>query len=171
MKANKIIGECLDKLNPKKVLDLGIGKGRCSKRFIGESCQVTGVDLKNRNIPEEILFIQSNIKDFIFKEKYDLIIASLVLHFLKSETSMKIIEKMKDSTKINGYNFILTLNSKDACSINRKDNFYVNKEELKKIYSDWEVIDLGDFETEIEEHNGLAPHKHNISFILAKKIN
>ena len=170
MKVNDILKESLDKLNPKKVLDLGIGKGRCSKRFINDSCKITGVDLKNRGIPDQISFVQSNIKEFIFKEKYDLIIASLVLHFLKKETSIRIVENMKKSTEVDGYNFILNFNQKDECSMNKKDNFYVDEEELKKLYFDWELINSGEFETEVEEHDGLAPHTHNISFILAKKI-
>lgn len=171
MKTNDVIKDCLNKLTPKKVLDLGIGKGRCSKRFIEKGSEILGVDLENKGLRKEIKFIKSNIKNFCFKGQYDLIIASLVLHFFRVETSKEIIEKMKNSTESNGYNFILTMNSKDNCFIGKENNFYLDKEELKKLYCGWEIIQFGDFETDLEEHGNLKPHNHNLSFILAKKPN
>lgn len=168
METNKIINECLNNLSPKKVLDLGIGKGRCSKRFLQKGSAVTGVDLVNPNI-SGIDFFQSDIRDFDFNQKYDLIIASFVLHFLKLDVSKNIIKKMKEATGSEGYNFILTMNKKDELFKTRKEDFYLDKEELEKLYSGWEIVRSGDFETDVEEHDGLKPHKHNISFILAKK--
>jgi hypothetical protein len=40
---------------------------------------------------------------------------------------------------------------------------------LKQLYSKWEIIKSGNFETDLEEHNNLKPHKHQLSFILARK--
>ena len=77
---------------------------------------------------------------------------------------------MKNSTKIEGYNFILTINPKDDCFKGKENNFYVSEEQLKKIYSDWGIIKSGNFETPFEEHDNLMPHKHQLSFILAKRI-
>jgi len=170
MNTNEVINNCLNKLSPKKVLDLGIGKGRCSKRFLQKGSIITGVDLVNTTIPG-INFFQCNIKDFKFNQDYDLIIASLVLHFLKLDVSKDIIEKMKESTVSGGYNFILTMNKEDNFFRSKKENFYLNKNDLEKLYPDWEIIQSGDFETDLEKHDDLKPHKHNLSFILAKKIN
>lgn len=170
MNTKEMINSCLNNLFPKKVLDLGIGKGRCSKRFIEKGSKIIGVDLENKYLPKEIKFIQSNINDFNFKENYDLILASLILHFFKKKVSQEIIEKMKNSTTTQGYNFILTMNQKDDCFKSKENNFYVDKEELKKLYSDWEIIECEDFETDLEEHDGLNPHKHHLSFILAKNL-
>ena len=170
MNTNEIIKECLDNLIPSNVLDLGIGMGRCSRNFLKNNSIVTGVDLVNRNLPDGINFIESSIKDFNFDKKYDLIIASLVLHFLKEEDSFKIIEDIKLSTELGGYNFILTMNKKDDCYQNKKNNFYVDSFDLKNIYDNWEILKIGDFETPIGEHGKLGPHKHNLSYILARKI-
>lgn len=169
MKTSDLIKSCLDSLSPKMVLDLGVGKGRCSKRFLQKAYSITGVDLIKQEIPG-INFIQSNIKDFKFNQKYDLIIASLVLHFLKFKTSKEIIKKMKTSTEIKGHNFILTIDEEDGFFKKRPENFYPNEKILKEIYSDWEIIKSGNYETDMEEHDGSEPHKHHISFILARKI-
>lgn len=170
MNTKEIINECLGDLIPKKVLDIGIGKGRCSKRFLKKGSQVFGIDIKKKDNFEGINFIESNIKDFEFKEEYDLIIASLVLHFLKKDVSEKIIKDMKNSTNVGGHNFILTMNTKDNCSKGNESNFYVSKEKLKNLYYDWKIIKSGDFETPFEEHDNLKSHKHQLSFILAKRI-
>ena len=168
MNMNEVIKKCLDNLQPKEVLDLGIGKGRCSKRFLRKGSKITGVDLINNNLTWA-KFIQSNINDFSFDENYDLIIASLVLHFLNLNDSKAIVEKMKKSTKQGGHNFILTMNKEDNFFKSKESNFYIDANNLKNLYSDWKIIQSGDFETDLEEHDNLKPHKHNLSFILAKK--
>ena len=61
MKTNEIINDCLGNLNPSVVLDLGIGKGRCSKRFLKEKIKIIGADKINRGLPKGINFIKSNI--------------------------------------------------------------------------------------------------------------
>jgi len=166
---NEVTDDCLNDLSPKKVLDLGIGNGRCSKRFLQKGSVITGIDLENPNILG-INFIEKDITNFDIKENYDLIIASFVLHFLNLDISKKIVEKMKESTEFKGYNFILTMNKKDDSFKAKKDNFFLNGEDLKELYFDWDIIKIGDFETDFEEHGGLKPHKHNVSFILARKV-
>ena len=59
--------------HPKRVLDIGIGKGRCSKRFLKRGSEVFGIDIKKKSNLEGIHFIKSNIKHFKFEEEYDLI--------------------------------------------------------------------------------------------------
>ncbi|NMB66507.1 methyltransferase domain-containing protein [Candidatus Woesearchaeota archaeon] len=168
MNTNEIIKTCLKDLEPKNVLDLGIGKGRCSKIFLKKGVEIIGVDLKDYKIPG-IKFVKSNIKNFDFKENFDLIIASLVLHFLNKDLSLEIIKKIKTFTNKNGHNFILTMNKRDNLFKKNKNNFYFDEEELKELYKDWEIIKSGNFETDLEEHDNLKPHKHNLSFILTKK--
>jgi len=169
MDINYSLGGCLDKLAPKKVLDLGIGNGLRSRRFIKKGSKITGVDKIKMELSPEINFVLSDIKDFEFKESYDLILASLVLHFFKKSEAMKIIKKMKKYTEIGGYNFILNMTPKDYFANKKPENFYIKEEELKKIYSDWEIVYSNSFETPLEEHDNLPPHKHFLTIILAKK--
>lgn len=165
------LDNCLDKLNPKKVLDLGVGKGLRLKRFIKKGSKIIGVDKIKQNLPKEIQFVLSDIKNFEFEENYDLIIASLILHFFKKSEAIKIIKNMKKTTEKGGYNFILNMTPKDSFANKKPENFYIKEEELKKIYSDWEIVYSNSFKTPPEKHDNIPLHKHFLTVILAKKLN
>jgi len=168
MNTEKKIQEYFKELNPKKILDLGCGKGKISKRFIKENCKIMGIDKKDFRdfLPESINFIQKDIKDFSIRENFDLIISSMVLHFLLKKESIKIIKKMKNKTLIKGYNFILCMSNNERKK--REENFYPSLKELKELYSGWN-IKCEEFETDIEEHDNFLPHKHKLIILLAKK--
>jgi len=170
IKPNEIIDKCLKDLEPKSVLDLGCGLGRASLRFANKSIKVKGIDFKDKEISNKNFeFIKSNVKKFVFKEKYDLIIASLVLHFLKKDDAIQMIEKMKKNTQEGGFNFLVCMSNEDDCSKQKPENFYPNLTLLKKIYNNWEIVkQVQDF-TELEGHGNLKPHKHNLIFMLFKK--
>jgi SAM-dependent methyltransferase len=167
---NFFLGGCLDNLDPKNILDLGIGKGRRSIKFLEKGSQITGVDKKKQTLPQNINFILSDIRDFKFPESYDLIISSMVLHFFKKEEAIELINSMKQNTASGGHNFILNMTPEDSFAKQSPKKFYVSEDELKKLYSGWEIIECYSFETPIEEHGGLPPHKHFLTGILAKKI-
>ena len=50
MNTNEVIKNCLNNLQPKEILDLGIGNGRGSKRFLEKGSNIFGVDLINKGI-------------------------------------------------------------------------------------------------------------------------
>jgi len=168
MNTKNKIQEYLKGLNPKKILDLGCGKGRISKRFIKEGCKIVCVDKDDfsKFLPKHINFIQKDIKDFNIRENFNLIISSMVLHFLLKEEAIKIIKEMKNKVPLGGYNFILCMSNNERKK--RAENFYPSLEELKKLYLDWNVK-CEEFETDVEEHDNLPPHKHKLIILLAKK--
>ncbi len=166
----KAINECLDSLSPKNVLDLGVGTGKRSIRYLKKGARVLGVDKIERELPAGIDFQKLDIREFKFEEEYDLIIASLVLHYLKIEEAVEVVRKMKASTEVGGHNFVLMLNPDDGFAKGHSDRFHVFEKDLEELYSDWEIVKSGSFETPMEEHDGLAPHKHSVSFMLAKKL-
>ncbi len=169
MNTKEVINTCLRNLSPKTVLDLGIGKGRCSKRFLKKGASVRGIDLFKKDLPKKIEFIKSNIKDFNFKENYDLIIASLVLHFLKEKKSFNVIKKMKSSTNKGGHIFIIAMTPEDSLFKSNQDKFYIFEHGLKELFSDWKIIQIGTYKTPLEKHGNFPVHYHNLCFILAKK--
>ncbi len=155
-------------LKPKEVLDIGCEKGKISLRFTEMGANVTGVDKREEKYNhEKFNFVHQDIRDFKFNKTYDLIIASFVLHFLNNSEAIEIIKKIKDNTEIGGYNFLVCLSKKDG--FYKKENFYPDSNELKKMYSSWKIIKFNQGFTPIEEHGNFKPHRHNLIFMLAKK--
>jgi len=167
----QLVHEYLKNLNLNSVLDLGCGQGEKSLRFAEKNISVTGVDKKDIKIKQKKLkFIQQDIRDFKFKEKYDLIIASLVLHFFRKEKAIEIIRKIQKNTNSKGFNFLICMSNKGDLSKGKPENFYTTLKELKKIYKDWEIIQENQGFTDYEEHGNLKSHRHNLIFLLLKKI-
>lgn len=166
---NKIL-EYIDKLKPSKILDLGCGKGNISKIFINQNSKVVCIDKEDfsQNFPESVKFIKQDLKNLNIEEDFDLIIMSRVLHLMPKEDALELIKKMQDKTSTNGFNFLLCMSEKE--NKKRKDFFYPSAEELKIIYSNWD-IKSEEFETDLEEHDNFLPHKHSLIIFLAKKKN
>ena len=54
MNTKEVINDCLKNIKPKTVLDLGIGKGRCSKRFFKKDEIVIGIYIIKKDLPKKI---------------------------------------------------------------------------------------------------------------------
>ncbi len=165
-RAKPIIVECMRLLNPKSVLDLGCGKCKFSKLFIDRGISVTGVDKENTIEPKDnLIFIQKDIRDFKFEKKYDLVVGTGILHFLKREEAHQMIKKIKENTSSEGFNFFICMSNEEK--YNDKIHFYPNKEELNKLYSDWRIIKN---ELCLSKKHGEEMHQHKIIIFLAQKI-
>jgi len=161
-----LIVDSLQRLNPASVLDLGCGKCTFSKKFIDKGIKVVGVDKKpvvksNKNFT----FIQEDIMDFKFELKYDLIITTGILHFLKKEEAYQLIKKMQENTLSGGFHFLICMSSEE--NPNDKIHFYPNKEVLSKFYSGWKIIHNT---LCLSKKHGIPPHHHKMILLLAKKI-
>ena len=166
----EIVTNFSQNINPKSVLDVGCGFGRFSLKFANKGSKVTGIDIKDRKIDNKNFnFIKSDIRDFEFKTKYDMVLSTFVLHFFRKEKAEEIIKKMKKSTEFVGYNLLVCMSKEDKLYNKRPKNFYPSMKDLKNIYSDWEIIESIQDSTDWEEHDGLPPHKHNLIILLAKK--
>ena len=167
----EIVTKFSQNINPKSVLDLGCGFGRFSLKFAKKGSNVTGIDIKEMKIDHDNFnFVKSDIREFEFKDKYDLIIASYVLHFFRREKAEEIIQKMKKSTEIGGYNILVCMSDEDGFYNRKPNNFYPSMRYLRNIYSDWEIVESVQDFTALEEHDGLPPHKHNLIILLIKKL-
>jgi cyclopropane fatty-acyl-phospholipid synthase-like methyltransferase len=168
--AKKIKKEFLTALlnkNIKKVLDLGCGKGLMSKFFAGKKVNVIGIDLKRTSEDSENFnFIEGDVRKEDFGKKNDLIIASLILHFFKREEAKQIIEKMKKATSDSGYNLLICMSNKDELAKGRLGKFYPYVKELKNIYKNWSLVKELEGITEVEDHDNLGPHQHQLIFLL-----
>lgn len=161
-----LIVNSMQRLNPTSVLDLGCGKCTFSQRFIDKGISVIGVDKESTTESHDnFTFVQQNILDFEFESKYDLIIGTGILHFLKKEDAYQLIKKMQENTLSGGFHFLICMSSEEKP--NDKIHFYPNKEVLSKLYSGWEIIHNTFC---LSKKHGKTMHRHKIIIFLAKKI-
>ncbi len=164
-KAKPLIVDIMQRLNPTSVLDLGCGDCRFSKRFIEKGISVVGVDKEPKTKSQNnFKFFNQDILEFNFEPKYDLIIGTGILHFLKKEDAKEIIKKMKENTTSSGFNFLICMSDEENPS--NKNNFYPDTEVLNKLYSDWEIIHNT---PTLSKKHGEDAHQHKIIIFLAKK--
>jgi len=161
-----LIVDIIQRLNPTSVLDLGCGKCNFSRRFIEKGIAVVGVDKEfTTESHNNFRFIQQNILGFKFEPKYDLIIGTGILHFLKKEEVYKLIKKMQENTLPKGFHFLICMSEEE--NPNNKIHFYPNKEVLSKLYSGWEIIHNTPC---LSKKHNQTMHQHKIIIFLAKKI-
>ncbi len=164
-RAKPVIMECMEKLNPNSVLDLGCGKCKFSKLFIDRGINVTGVDKEKRiESKNSLTIIQKDIRDFEFEKKYDLVIGTGIFHFLAKEEASALIKKIKENTSSGGFNFFICMSNEEE--YNDEIHFYPNKEELNKLYSDWNIITN---ELCLSKKHGEKMHQHKVIILLARK--
>lgn len=164
--AKPIIVDSMRRLNPDLVLDLGCGNSAFSQKFIDKGAIVTGVDKKSILEPRDnFIFVKQDILDFKFKQKYDLIIGTGILHFLKNEEAREIILKMQENTSIRGFHFLICMSDEERP--NDKIHFYPNQEVLSKLYSGWEIIHNTPC---LSKKHSEAMHQHKMIVFLARKI-
>lgn len=158
--------------NIKKILDLGCGKGLMSKFFDKKGAKAIGIDLKRiSEESENFKFIEGDIRKKDFGEKNDLIIASLVLHVFNKKDALELINRMRNATAKEGYNFLICMSNEDGLAKGKSERFYPDIEELTKIYGDWTLIKKIKDITEVEDHDNIGLHRHNVIFLLFKKRN
>jgi len=160
-----IIVDSMRRLDPTLVLDLGCGSCKFSQKFIDKGIKVIGVDKNNTSSSKNnFIFIQKNILDFNFKEQYDLIIGTGILHFLKNEEVCKLIKNMQENTLMGGFHFLICMSDKERP--NDKIHFYPNEEELNKLYANWKIIHNVSC---LSKKHGETNHQHKMIIFLAEK--
>lgn len=162
--------EYLNELNVNSVLDLGCGPGKKSLRFARKGIKVLGIDKENFEISQENFeFRQESISQFEFNKKYDLIIASLVLHYFEKDKAIEIIKNIKNNTSEKGYNFLICMSDEDDYSKRKIGKFFPSISLIKEIYSDWDIIKINQDFTDYEEHGDHPRHRHNLIIVLTQK--
>lgn len=110
-----ILEKALEIVPNGKALDLGVGNGRNALYLLDKGFEVTGVDMSEEGIKflkqklsgnEKIKLIVEDVTKFQTDEKFDIVCAIGLLHFLEVEDIEKLIQKMKNFTKSGGVNVI-----------------------------------------------------------------
>jgi len=164
------------------VLDLGASDGRNSLFLASKGFRVTAVDISPIAIEKireraktERLTLETQIADimqFEFTNSYNLILCTFVLHHLSRDRALELIKKIKQYTEIGGLNIIAAFTKNgDFYRIDpQTPELYLNENELKDIYSDWEVLSYSEKEGRAFKKRPDGTPMTNVSAeIIAKK--
>ncbi|MGL5417078.1 MAG: methyltransferase domain-containing protein [Clostridium sp.] len=177
---SKEVVEIIDRLDKNSlILDVGCGDGRHSVYAAKKGHRVHAFDLSESAVENlkskiaglDIIVSQKAIKEYVFKETYDLIIVHGVLQFIEKDEREAFLIKMKENTKINGYNILAIFT--DSIELPKDLEKYLigvfKENEIKKYYSDFETILFESYIFEDEHDNGVK-HKHAINKLVARKF-
>lgn len=130
----------IDKINGKKVLDLGCGLGQYTKYFLDKgfdviSCDISKVVLEQleKNIPNSKTLELDMSNKFPFEDKeFDIVFANLSIHYFDENTTKKLLCEIKRILKSDGYfigsvNSVKTLKYKYGTRIEIEPNYYLEK--------------------------------------------
>lgn len=163
-----VLEKALKYISGGTALDLGVGNGRNAIYLLSKNFDVTGVDmseegielLRNR-VPEgsKLKLIVSSVLDFETDEKFDLVCAIGLLHFLNVEDINKLIVKIKKLTRDGGINVI---------AVRMTQNF---RQDLPHIF---EPNELKNFYVEagwgIKEYQEMDRRRTKIASLIARKV-
>lgn len=163
-------------------LDLGYGAGNYSLYLLKQGYEVTAVDfvepeIFDKKLPDKFKkkcnIICSDLNNYSFNEKFDLIISKDVLHYLNKKTVEKLIKMSAKNTIIGGINYLtMFTNIKrvdkhgNIKKINDEAEFQLKEflDLLSDVYTNWNKnITISDY---FEKDK----HDKNRNYFEAKKV-
>ena len=158
------------------ILDIGSGEGRNAFFLAKNGFNVTGIDISSDAIERcidsaksqglNITFKAISALDYKFDKKFDGIICIATLHLFKPSEALGLIKRIKENTNKAGINIISVFTVNDPGIKDHPELFFVKENELKELYSDWELIES---RTYTKEQTHGKPHTHQVSIIIARK--
>ncbi len=163
-----------------KTLDIGCGEGRNALYLAEQGFNVMAIDISAAGIQKLKHFADrkglsvtakvQDMKQYVFTNKYDLIIAHGSLHLIEREHWASLIQKMKANTNAGGYNVVVAFTNAIPPPDDLKD-FHVGlfrEGELFAFYNDWRIVQKRSYILH-DEHPGGIKHQHPINRIVAQK--
>ena len=163
-----ILKKALKYVGNGKALELGVGNGRNTLFLLEKSFNVTGVDIskegikilieRSKNNPKLNLIV-NNVLKFETKEKFDMVLAIGLLHFLKIEEIHLLVKKMQNWTTKGGVNVIAARMVQNL------------RNDLPHIFSHNELRNLYKKDTwKIEKYDEISKNGRKIASLIARKL-
>ena len=178
VKPRQIVYDILRYKQSGTVLDLGSGFGRHSLFLAYNGFHVTAIEkeqnklntlIKNANkLGVNIITIRSDATNLILKERYDVIVSTMVLHFLTKDKARKVITTMQEYTNKEGLNVISVYTNENPAGLR---SYLFEKNELRDAYRNWEILEyVESLGQEIENPEDGGPNRRYSAKLIAKKI-
>lgn len=167
-----------------KVIDLGCGEGRNALFLAKHGCEVTAVDHSETAIEKvkkgadalgvNIKTMVCDLNEFEPSEKYDLVLAHGVLHFLEVENWRKLLLKLKECTNTGGFHSFSVFMPTEEYDVPEEIKAAGHKKSFKKgdlndFYGDWQRIRFDSY-AKWDKHPGIPMHVHYTEKIISRKI-
>lgn len=139
-------------------LEIGIGTGKNIPMLLKRGYNIHGIDISEQAISNlkktysmsNCLFIKSDIRDYLIEPNtYDLIVCSMVLHYIDKHELVDIAAKIQNGLKKNGHLFVSVLSANDPLNyVEPSQNIYVRtfftNEMIKKLFNRLQIVELSD---------------------------
>lgn len=155
-----LIVRALDELNmadrsTTRVLDLGCGTASQSLFLAANGYEVTAMDTNDNALnmahetarslgipPRNFVVKSGSALELPTAEKYNVIIAGMLLHFFKKEDNRNIVRQMKSLTLPNGLNLLSAYTTNNPEEERKERQYLFQPQELKSLYAEqnWQSV-------------------------------
>jgi cyclopropane fatty-acyl-phospholipid synthase-like methyltransferase len=165
------------------ILDAGCGEGKNTVYLAGLGANVRAIDISFHalsnarqawsNVGKQCSFELANIQTVELPTSfYDVIIAYGLLHCLPDATTItNTIRRFQNSTKVAGYNIIVTFNGRrrDLRAHPELRPCFLKHEMYMDMYRGWTILHASDEDLEERHPNNNITHVHSMTRLLARK--
>ena len=168
--------------NRSKILEVGCGEGQNAIYLAGKGYLVDAFDLSEHGITKlkhrcklsntQVNAFAADLTTYQFEQNYDMIICFGTLHFVAKNEWKRFINNAKKYTNIGGIHIIQIFTDTVPASedIAPFAIGLAKDEEMKELYTDWEILQFKSYVFE-DEHPNVPKHLHASNKIVARRIN